>query len=54
MNPLGAVAFDDGFIEATFTGAGFRLRRRQLGHWRGMPAPHYQDVFVFEREGVHV
>ncbi len=49
-SPLAAVAFDDGFIETAFEEAGLRLRHRQLGHWRGAPAPSYQDIFVFEKE----
>jgi SAM-dependent methyltransferase len=48
--PLGAVAFDDGFVEETFAAAGLRLRRRLIGNWRGRPASHYQDLFVFEKE----
>lgn len=49
-SPLSAVGFDDGFIETTFMDAGFTLRRRLLGNWRGgSPDNHFQDIFVFER-----
>jgi SAM-dependent methyltransferase len=46
VNPLGAVALDDGVIEEIVDAAGLEVRRKSLGHWRGRPAPHFQDVFV--------
>jgi len=47
--PLGAVAFDDGFLEARLAAAGFALVDRRLGRWRGGAAGHYQDIFVAEK-----
>ncbi len=49
--PLGAVAFEDGFIDDVLQRAGLAIRRKSLGHWRGRQAAHYQDVFVAETGG---
>lgn len=45
-NPLGAVALDDGVIEEIVEAAGLEVRRKALGHWRGRPSAHYQDIFI--------
>lgn len=46
VNPLGAVAFDDGVIEEMLYEANLEVRRKSLGSWRGRPAPHFQDIFI--------
>jgi hypothetical protein len=48
-NPTGAVGFDDGFIEEVASAAGMTVRRKSLGSWSGRTAPHYQDIFVIEK-----
>jgi SAM-dependent methyltransferase len=51
-NPLGAVAVDDGVIEEAADAADLEVRRKTLGHWRGRPAAHYQDIFIIgEKRG---
>jgi SAM-dependent methyltransferase len=47
--PMSAVALDDGFIEATAEAAGLSVRRRFPGHWSGLPAAHFQDLFVIQK-----
>ncbi|ODT17722.1 MAG: methyltransferase [Kaistia sp. SCN 65-12] len=49
--PLGAVGFDDGFFERLIKGFGLSLSLKSLGHWRGQPAAHYQDILVAEKKG---
>lgn len=49
--PLGAVAFEDGFIDGVLGAAGLSILRKSLGHWRGAPAVHYQDIFIAEKAG---
>ena len=49
--PLGAVGFDDGFFERLIKGFGLSLCLKSLGHWRGQPAAHYQDILVAEKKG---
>jgi ubiquinone/menaquinone biosynthesis C-methylase UbiE len=49
--PLGAVGFDDGFFERLIKGFGLSLCLKSLGHWRGQPAAHYQDIIVAEKKG---
>lgn len=49
--PLGAVAFDDGFIDAALKSAGLQVSLKQFGHWRGGNARHFQDVFVAIKPG---
>ena len=45
--PLGAVAFDDGFLDVSLKSAGLEIALKQLGHWRGgQGAQNYQDIFV--------
>ncbi|MEJ0011729.1 MAG: class I SAM-dependent methyltransferase [Bauldia sp.] len=46
VNPLGAVAFDDGLIEEVVDAAGLEVRRKSLGRWRGRPSAHFQDIFI--------
>jgi len=48
MPPLAAVGFDDGFLDGALARAGLSIVTKSLGHWRGMPADHYQDIFVAE------
>ncbi|SDP91661.1 Methyltransferase domain-containing protein [Phyllobacterium sp. YR620] len=48
MPPLAAVGFDDGFLDRALTRAGLSIVTKSLGHWRGAPADHYQDVFIAE------
>ncbi len=49
--PLAAVGFDDGFIDDVLRAAGFDIALKSLGHWRGGPAAHYQDIFVAVKRG---
>ncbi len=49
--PLGAVGFDEGFLEATLAAAGLIPVATSLGHWRGRAADHYQDVIVATKPG---
>ncbi|GGF66434.1 methyltransferase [Azorhizobium oxalatiphilum] len=49
--PLAAVGFDDGFIDHLLRSAGFDIALKSLGHWRGVEADHYQDVFVAMKRG---
>lgn len=49
--PLAAVGFDDGFIDGLLREAGFDIGLKSLGHWRGIPADHYQDIFVARKRG---
>ncbi|WP_029073866.1 class I SAM-dependent methyltransferase [Kaistia adipata] len=49
--PLGAVGYDDGFFERLIQGFGLSLSLKSLGHWRGQPAAHYQDILVAEKAG---
>jgi len=49
--PFGAVAFDDGWLEAGLEEAGLKVELRSLGHWRGVPSSHYQDVIVAAKPG---
>jgi ubiquinone/menaquinone biosynthesis C-methylase UbiE len=51
LPPLAAVGFDDGFLDSALTRAGLTIRTKSLGHWRGVPADHYQDLFVAECSG---
>lgn len=45
--PLGAVAFDDLFLDGRLEAAGLSVTQKRLGHWRGgKPAAHYQDFIV--------
>ena len=46
VNPLGAVAFDDGLIEEVAAAAGLEVRHKSLGRWAGRPSAHFQDIFV--------
>lgn len=49
--PLAAVGFDDGFIDDLLRSCGFDIALKSLGHWRGVPADHYQDLFVAVKRG---
>lgn len=49
--PLGAVGFDEGFIETTLASVGLAHVTTSLGHWRGRAADHYQDIIVAEKPG---
>ncbi len=49
--PLAAVGFDDGFIDELLHTSGFDIGLKSLGHWRGVSAEHYQDVFVAMKRG---
>jgi ubiquinone/menaquinone biosynthesis C-methylase UbiE len=46
LPPLAAVGFDDGFLDQALTRAGLSVFNKSLGHWRGVPADHYQDIFI--------
>lgn len=46
---LGAVAFDEGWLAALLERVGLEVRTVSLGHWRGAPATHYQDVIIAEK-----
>lgn len=46
VNPLGAVALDDGTIEEIAAAAGLEVKRKSLGRWSGRPAAHFQDIFI--------
>lgn len=48
---LGAVAFDDGWLDGVLVAAGLKPIWRGLGHWRGTPAAHYQDIIVATKPG---
>lgn len=45
-DPLGMVAYDDGWLEARFADAGFACDGLLEGSWRGIRSPHYQDILV--------
>ncbi|ALN72199.1 class I SAM-dependent methyltransferase [Aureimonas sp. AU20] len=44
--PLGAVAFDAGWLRACLRWAGLDCVTESPGHWRGGEAAHYQDILV--------
>lgn len=46
LPPLAAVGFDDGFLDDALQRAGLTVLSKTLGHWRGIPADHYQDIFI--------
>jgi SAM-dependent methyltransferase len=49
--PFGAVGFDAGWLEKTLVEAGLAVRLTSLGHWRGRPSAHFQDIMVVEKPG---
>jgi SAM-dependent methyltransferase len=49
--PLGAIGFDQGMVESALEGAGLKIDLVSLGHWRGTPSSHYQDVIVASKPG---
>ncbi|WP_246504724.1 class I SAM-dependent methyltransferase [Microvirga antarctica] len=49
--PLGAIGFETGVIEAVLETAGLGIERVALGHWRGTPSAHYQDIIVATKPG---
>ncbi|ATU94702.1 class I SAM-dependent methyltransferase [Phyllobacterium zundukense] len=51
LPPLAAVGFDDGFLDNALTHAGLSITTKSFGHWRGVPADHYQDLFIAECKG---
>jgi SAM-dependent methyltransferase len=48
---LGAVAFDDGWLDGVLVHAGLVPIWRGIGHWRGTPSSHYQDIIVAKKPG---
>lgn len=50
-DPLGMIAFDAGWLENELASAGLVCDRLRAGNWRGVSAPHYQDVLVARRPG---
>lgn len=51
LPPLAAVGFENGFLDRALAGVGLALERKSFGHWRGIEADHYQDIFVATRGG---
>jgi ubiquinone/menaquinone biosynthesis C-methylase UbiE len=51
LPPLAAVAFDDGFLDTALMRAGLSIVTKSFGHWRGVAADHYQDLYVAECRG---
>ena len=49
--PYGAVGFDDGWLQGTMERAGLVLEVKSLGHWRGIPSAHFQDILVVGKPG---
>lgn len=51
LPPLAAVGFENGFLDRALTGAKLELQTKSFGHWRGIEADHYQDIFIASRGG---
>lgn len=49
--PLGAIGFEDGFIDKFIDRFGLTIVTKSLGHWRGQKAAHFQDILVAEKKG---
>jgi SAM-dependent methyltransferase len=49
--PLGAIGFPPDFVTGALVDAGLAIERVSLGHWRGLPAGHYQDIIVARKPG---
>lgn len=45
-DPLGMMAFDDGWLESELERNGLVCEPLRRGSWRGIASPHYQDVLV--------
>lgn len=52
LPPLAAVGFENGFLDRALAGAKLTLETKSLGHWRGIEADHYQDIFIATRDSV--
>ncbi|HVX82417.1 MAG: class I SAM-dependent methyltransferase [Devosia sp.] len=50
-DPLAMMAYDAGWIEARLSDAGLAPAPLRPGSWRGIRAPHYQDVLVAKKPG---
>ncbi len=48
-DPLGMIAYDEGWLEARLAEAGFECEPCRRGSWRGTEAAHYQDIIVARR-----
>lgn len=51
LPPLAAVGFENGFLDRALAGAKLELETKSFGHWRGIDADHYQDIFIASRGG---
>jgi len=49
LPPLAAVGFENGFLDRALAGAKLTLETKSFGHWRGIDADHYQDIFIASR-----
>lgn len=49
LPPLAAVGFENGFLDRALAGAKLTLETKSFGHWRGIEADHYQDIFIASR-----
>ncbi len=52
LPPLAAVGFENGFLDRVLAGAKLTLETKSFGHWRGIEADHYQDIFIAARGAV--
>ncbi len=52
LPPLAAVGFESGFLDRALAGVGLMLETKSLGHWRGVDADHYQDIFIASRGAI--
>ena len=50
-DPLGMIAYDAGWLEAELARVGLVADTLRPGSWRGIAAPHYQDVIVARLPG---
>ncbi|MCC9621437.1 class I SAM-dependent methyltransferase [Thalassospira sp. MA62] len=48
-NPMAAVGFDDAFLDAALTNAGFDIHTKSYGAWRGEESRHYQDFLIAQK-----
>ncbi|WEK03641.1 MAG: class I SAM-dependent methyltransferase [Candidatus Devosia phytovorans] len=48
---FGAVAYDDNWLKQVLVAAGLQVETTSLGHWRGTPAAHFQDILVATKPG---
>jgi SAM-dependent methyltransferase len=49
-DPLGMMAFDAGWLEQELLNSGLVCEPLRNGSWRGVSAPHYQDVLVAHKD----